>query len=119
MPIVKISILDHWSDELINIINSEIHNALVESLKIPDWDYFHRIFRFSKKDFIFPSIKSDNFMIIEIDLFPGRSDEIKEVLYENIYSKLGKINIDPNDIFIQLFEQPLINWASNGKSKKQ
>ena len=50
----------------------------VDSLGIEDWDRFQRIIEYDKADFEFPDFKSDNFMIIELTIFPGRSAEQKQ-----------------------------------------
>lgn len=119
MPLVKISLLDdHWSREKTKELNQAIHEGLVSALGIGDWDFFHRVYRFSKDDFLFPDFKSDNFMIIELHIFPGRSDEQKEAVYREICQKVGKLGVAPEDIFIQIIEQPNINWGIGGKSKK-
>lgn len=117
MPLVKISILDHWSDQRISDLNIHIHTALVESLNIPEWDYFHRIEQFTDSRFTFPDFKSKDFMIIEIHLFPGRSDEQKAEMYSKICSRLEIMQIKAEDIFIQILEQPDINWGIAGKPR--
>lgn len=42
-----------------------------------DWDRFQRIVEIPKEDFDTASEKADNFMIIELTLFPGRTKEQK------------------------------------------
>lgn len=44
MPQVKINIRKSWSTKDKEKLHESIHKALVDSLKIPDWDYFHRIY---------------------------------------------------------------------------
>jgi hypothetical protein len=77
VPIVKINIRNIWTKEEKNELNNLVHKSLVESLKISEWDYFHRIYEFDDTDFVFPEFKSNKFMIIEIHLFPGRTNEMK------------------------------------------
>lgn len=114
MPIVKVNVLKGLSSTEKKNIHDAIHLSLVSVLLIEDWDYFHRLYEFSKDDFIFPESRSDKFMIIEIHLFPGRSAEKKAKLYESICDNLEKIGIPRMDIFIQILEPPLENWGIRG-----
>ena len=118
MPLVKISVLDHWSSDKIKKLNRAVHEGLVNALGIADWDFFHRVYKFSKDEFVFPDFKSDNFMIIELYIFPGRTDEQKEAVYREVCKSIGKLGIAKEDIFIQIIEQPDINWGFGGKSRK-
>ena len=99
-------------------LNKVVHEGLVSALKIEDRDFFHRVYKFSKEDFVFPDFKSENFMIIELYLFPGRTDEQKEAVYREICQNVGKLGVAPTDIFIQIIEQPNINWGIGGKARK-
>ncbi len=114
MPIVKINVLEGISINKKKDIHSAIHNALVTSLEIQDWDYFHRIYEFKKEDFLFPESKSENFIIIEIHLYPGRTEDRKKMMYKEICDNLEHVGIPRLDIFIQVIEQPLQNWGIRG-----
>ena len=114
MPLVKINIRKGWTDKEKKALHDAIHNALVESLDIPDWDFFHRIYEFNDTDFIFPSGKSEKFMILEIHLYPGRSDEIKKRMHTILCDKVEELGVPRLDIFIQIIEQPLTNWGIRG-----
>ncbi|MBR4823431.1 MAG: tautomerase family protein [Spirochaetaceae bacterium] len=117
MPVVKISVLDHWSSGKIKELNQAVHNGLVSALGIADWDFFHRVYKFSKDDFVFPDFKSDNFMIIELYIFPGRTDEQKAAVYRDICHNVEKLGIKAEDVLIQIIEQPDINWGFGGKPR--
>ena len=65
-----------------------------------------------------PAEKSDNFMIIELTLFPGRTREQKKAAIEIITAKLVEaLSIAPEDVFINIAEPPLENWGMAGKQK--
>lgn len=117
MPVVKISVLDHWSSGKIKELNQAVHNGLVSALGIADWDFFHRVYKFSKDEFVFPDFKSDNFMIIELYIFPGRTDEQKAAVYRDICRNVEKLGIKAEDVLIQIIEQPDINWGFGGKPR--
>ena len=118
MPVVKVSMLEGKTPEYKKTVLDCIHDGLVESIGIEDWDRFQRIEEFSKEDFEKPDFKSDDFMIIEISLFPGRSKELKGKLIETVAGNLNrKLSVAPSDIFILISEPPLENWGIGGKQK--
>ncbi len=95
-----------------------IHGGLVDSIGIEDWDRFQRIIEYNRNDFEFPSFKSDDFMIIELTIFPGRTKEQKEKAIEIITGNLkSRLSIDPADVFIIMTEPLLENWGIGGKQK--
>ena len=118
MPLLKISVRECWSSERIKELNKAVHDGLVNALGIADWDFFHRVYRFSEDEFVFPDFKSENFMIIELHLFQGRTDEQKEAVYREICKSVGTLGVAPEDILIQIIEQPDINWGFAGKPRK-
>lgn len=72
-----------------------------------------------KEDFETAPEKTDDFMIIELTIFPGRSKEQKKKAFELITAKLGeKLSIAPSDIFIVMNEPPLKNWGMGGCQKE-
>ena len=60
-----------------------IHDCLIESIGIEDWDRFQTIVEIHREDFETAPEKTDNFMIIELTLFPGRTKEKNEPPLEN------------------------------------
>lgn len=96
-------------------ISNEIHKAVVESLKYPENKKFHRFLGLEKDDFIYPNDRSEKYLIIEISLFEGRSNEAKKTLIKEIYKNLKKaLGIEGIDIEITIFETPKINWGIRG-----
>ena len=118
MPLVKINMLKGKSAEYKKTVLDCIHDALVKTIGIEDWDRFQRIVEFDRADFETPAEKSDNFMIIELTLFPGRTKEQKKAAIEIITAKLvAALSIAPEDVFIIITEPPLANWGMAGKQK--
>ena len=102
------------------MLHPAYHKGLVDALQIEDWDRFQRIIEIEKEDFEFPEGKTDNFMIIELTVFPGRTKEQKKKAIEKITDRLTeKLSIAPTDIFIVFNEPPLENWGMGGKQKGQ
>ena len=118
MPLVKINMLKGKDIEYKKIVLDSVHNGLVSSLGIEDWDRFQRIIEYDKCDFEVAPGKTDNFMIIELTLFPGRTKEQKKTAIEKITDSLvNGLSIDPTDVFIVINEPPLENWGMGGKQK--
>ncbi len=118
MPIVRVNMLKGRSPEYKKTVLDCIHQGLVDSIGIEDWDRFQRVVEYERDDFEFPSFKTDAFMIIEIDLFPGRTKEQRKNLIERITALLiERLSIEPSDVFIVIKEPPLENWGIGGKQK--
>jgi phenylpyruvate tautomerase PptA (4-oxalocrotonate tautomerase family) len=114
LPIVKIEIRKGKTNEHKKAILTGIHDALVESIKIPDHDRLQRIYELDEDNFEAHE-KTDNITLIEIILYKGRSIEAKKALYKAINKNLASDpGIDGNDIFIVLLEPPLENWGIRG-----
>ncbi|MDZ8186724.1 MAG: tautomerase family protein [Nostoc sp. ChiSLP02] len=97
--------------ELSNII----HACVIEILQLNPEKRFHRFFPLDKSDFYYPPDRTENYLIVEISMFEGRSVETKKqlirLLIENIHQKL---NISVADIEITIFETPKYNWGIRG-----
>lgn len=115
MPIVKIEIREGKSAECKKAILDGVHDALVEAIKIPDWDRFQRLYELDAAYFEKPEKYSDNVTIIEITLFKGRSFGAKKKLYQLIVDKLAENpGIAKEDVVIVLYEVPTENWGIHG-----
>lgn len=119
MPLVKINMLKGKSSEYKRTVLDAVHDGLIASLGIEDWDRFQRIIEFDKIDFEASKEKTDNFMIVELSLFPGRTKEQKRAAIEVITDNLvNRLHIQPTDVFIVISEPPLENWGMGGKQKQ-
>ena len=118
MPLVKVNMLKGKNPEYKKTLLDCIHDGLVETLGIENWDRFQRIIELEKNEFEKPSFKSDDFMIIELTLFPGRTKEQKGQAIETITEKIHeKLSVAREDIFIIIEEPPLDNWGFAGRQK--
>jgi phenylpyruvate tautomerase PptA (4-oxalocrotonate tautomerase family) len=92
-----------------------IHAAVVEALAYPPDKKFHRFIALEKSEFIYPPDRSDNYTIIEISMFEGRSIEAKKSLIRLIFANIEReAGIDPHDIEITIFETPKASWGIRG-----
>ncbi|WP_234669276.1 tautomerase family protein [Dyadobacter sp. CY261] len=93
-----------------------IHSCVVEAFDYPRSKKFHRFFYFDEGDFIFPSDRTDNYTIIEIALFEGRSLAAKKKLYRLLFDRFDEVlDIKPLDLEITLTETPKHNWGIRGQ----
>ena len=122
MPFTKIMVQNGMTNEQKKHIATGVHNAMVESLKIPQDDFFQLITEYKMEDFFFDKnflgiSRSNNLIVIQITMRRGRSVAMKEKLYETIADNLNKeAKIRSEDIFIYLTENDFSDW-SVGKGK--
>jgi len=117
MAQVKIFGLREFLENIKHKISEIIHTSLVSELKIPVEKKFQRFIPLEKNDFIFPSDRTENYIIIEISLFEGREKETIKSLIKNMILKLTNgLNLSPNDIEITVFQTPKYCWGIRGSS---
>ncbi|MBW1786628.1 MAG: tautomerase family protein [Deltaproteobacteria bacterium] len=114
MPLAKISIMKGWRREDKQALHEAVHAAMVKALKIPEHDRNQRIDEYAPEDFIVPPGRTERYTLVEITLFAGRSLDAKKQLYGEIVKGLGKLGVEPNDVFIVLYEPPMENWGIRG-----
>jgi phenylpyruvate tautomerase PptA (4-oxalocrotonate tautomerase family) len=102
------------SKKLKKAIMAEVHEALVVAFKIPDDDRNQRLIEIEPENFEYPAGYTENFITIELTVFPGRTLHAKKALYHEIVARLQKLRIPPSDILIILHEPPLENWGIRG-----
>jgi len=114
MPLVRIEIEKGNSPEYQKAILDGVHQALVETVKIPDYDRRQRLYELDTDHFEHTG-RSNQYTIIEITMFKGRSSEAKKALYRRVVDLLNRNpGIPGNDITIIIHEPPLENWGIRG-----
>lgn len=115
MPLVKIELQKGRSAEYKKAILNGVHSALVEAFKIPDYDRNQRIYELDPEGIELPTNKTEQFTLIEITAFKGRSDLAKKNLFKSIVNNLqASPGISGDDIMIIIHEPPLENWGIRG-----
>lgn len=115
MPLVKISMKKGHTDHFKKTFLDSVHAGLMEALQIADEDRFQRITEFDADSFDTAPDKSDDFCLIEITMFPGRTKEQKKQVIESITEELHKtLGIRPDDVFIIMYSPELENWGMRG-----
>ncbi len=96
-------------------LSAAIHAAVMEALAYPAEKKFHRFLLLEPDNFLFPADRSEDYTIIEISLFEGRSVEAKKRLIRLLYANIeAAVGIVPQDVEITLFETPKFNWGIRG-----
>lgn len=114
MPLVKIEVRKRHTPEKVQAIMDAVHQAQRDALKIPAPDRQIRYIEHKSEHFHVPPGKSENYTLVDITLFDGRSLEAKRMLYRNIVTNLAALDIEANDVFIVLHEVPMDNWGIRG-----
>lgn len=104
-----------WSERRPQLSDS-IHAAIVEVLALPAEKRFHRFFLMEEEDFIFPADRGEDYLILELQMFSGRSVETRKQLIRSLFSQLeGDLGLHPQNLEIVIVEAPRENWGIRGK----
>jgi phenylpyruvate tautomerase PptA (4-oxalocrotonate tautomerase family) len=96
-------------------LSEAIQAALMAAIGTPESKKFQRFIILEPENFIFPSDRSNDYTIIEISMFEGRSVEAKRNLIRTMYQKIAETaDIKPQDLEITIFETPQCNWGIRG-----
>ncbi len=114
MPLARIEVRRTWPPEQVQQIIDAVYLAQRDALKVPEHDRQIRYVEHSPEHFHVPPGKTENYTVVEIALFAGRSLDAKRALYQAIVLNLSAVGIAPSDIFILLHEIPLENWGIRG-----
>ena len=116
MPLVRVEMIKGKDRAYKKTLLDCIHEGLAEAFGIDDDDRFQRITEYDSEDFERSSEKTDDFMIIELTIFPGRSVAQKENAIRCITSEISeRLQVAPRDIFIVIYEPPFENWGFAGQ----
>ena len=114
MPLVRLEVRQGRSATQKQALLEAAHAALAEALDIPDYDRIQRIVEHARDDFELPPGSSDDFVLVEVTMFAGRSRQAKRLLYQALVRNFGTLGVAPTDVFVVLQEPPLDNWGIRG-----
>lgn len=96
-------------------ISGAIHGAVMSALAYPPEKRFHRFVTLDPDDFIYPQDRGQNYTIIEISMFEGRSEAAKRTLIQELFVRLEtEAGIAPHSLEITITETPKVNWGIRG-----
>ena len=118
MPLAKIHVLEGRHDErrLANV-SKAVQEALISILKIPPDDFFQIIHELPRDRFLhtssFLGMKySDDFIVVEVTFISGRPKETRLALLKELNARIVAVaGISPDDLIIELFESPGVNFS--------
>ncbi|WP_110974231.1 tautomerase family protein [Acinetobacter sp. WCHAc060042] len=117
MAQIKIYALNKTIKKHRDHLSIAIHQALTKTLKYPIEKKFQRFISLESEHFIYPSDRTESYIIIEISMFEGRTKEAKKALINTLFQNINDLcGIDFNDIEITIFETPKENWGIRGKN---
>ena len=115
MAQIKIFGLQEHLDRRKAQLSDVIHACAVDALKLPAEKRFHRFFPLESADFYYPAGRTEQYTIIEVSMFEGRSVETKKQFIRLLFDKLWQtLQIAPDDVEITIFETPRHNWGIRG-----
>jgi phenylpyruvate tautomerase PptA (4-oxalocrotonate tautomerase family) len=115
MPISKIEVCRSRTAVEVAALIDAVYQAQLVALKVPEDDKQIRYLEYKPEHFPVPPSKTENYTLVEIQIFPGRSLDAKRKLFSEIAWRFGELGIQPNDITIILHEPSLDNWGVGGK----
>lgn len=96
-------------------LSNVIHASLVEVLGLPEDKRIQRFIPMDADNFYYPSDRSAQYTIIEINMMAGRSIETKKALIKHLFHSIeDSLAIKPIDIEITIHEQPKHCWGFRG-----
>lgn len=96
-------------------ISDCIHACVMDALQFPKGKRAHRFIALEPDDFYYPEGRTEQYTIIEISMFEGRTVETKKKLIHLLFERLhADVGILPADVEITIFETPRQNWGFRG-----
>ncbi|MDM4767173.1 tautomerase family protein [Pelomonas sp. SE-A7] len=115
MPIAKIEVCRPRSSTEVAALIDAVYQAQLLALKVPEDDKQIRFVEHKPEHFPVPPSKTENYTLVEIQIFPGRSLDAKRKLYAEIARRFDELGIASSDITVILHEPSLDNWGVGGK----
>lgn len=96
-------------------LSDAIHGAVVAALDYPAEKRFHRFVGLDAADFVHPEDRGDDYTIIEVSVFEGRSAEAKRELIRQLFDRIAaEVGIAPHSVEITITKTPKVNWGIRG-----
>ena len=95
-------------------LSDAIHEAAVAALHLPVAKRFHRFIPLDPTCFIAPPDRSQDYTIIEVSMFEGRSTATKKLLISELFRTTSTVGLQPQDVEITITETPRSNWGIRG-----
>lgn len=114
MPVVTITTRSGRSAKEKKALLDAVHQSLRDAFKIPENDRTQRLLELDPADMEPPPDRTDRYVLVEIDIFAGRSVDAKRELYKTLADRLEGLGMERTDFMILLKDHPLENWGIRG-----
>jgi len=114
MPITRIEGRRSRTQAEIQGLIEAVYVAQREALQVPEWDRQIRYVEHAAENFHVVPGRTENYLLVEVSLFAGRSLEAKRALYRRIVERFARLGVDAQDVTIVLHEIPAENWGIRG-----
>jgi len=114
MPLAKIEVRRSRSAAEVTALMEAVYLAMRDALKVPEDDRQIRYIEHRPEHFWVAPGKTENYTLVDILMFPGRTTECKRTLYQAIVQRLGALGIASTDVMVVLTEPPMESWGIRG-----
>lgn len=114
MPVTLIELSKQWPMDEKSRLVEFVHQSLVEILKIPEHDRLIRIVEHAPGNFYSPLNCSNNYVIFQIQMFPGRGIDTKRMLYQKLCHGMEAFGVPARDTRVVIQDVPMENWGIRG-----
>jgi phenylpyruvate tautomerase PptA (4-oxalocrotonate tautomerase family) len=114
MPITRMEGRKIRSSDEVQALIEAVYLAQREALRVPEWDRQIRYVEHRPEYFHVIPGTSENYVLVEVSMFSGRSLAAKRALYQGIVERFSLLGIDPSDITIVIYEVAPENWGIRG-----
>lgn len=116
MPLARLYVPIHLSDDSVRHLVDAVHTALVTTCDVEEDNHFALVMRLPANSMVidphFGNLsRSPDASIVEILFLSGRTDEQKRRLYRSVIEQAQRQGWLPADIMISLTENTPIDWS--------
>lgn len=116
MPLIKLDLIEGRDPEQLNRLLDEFHKVFVEVFAIPEEDRFQIVTQHPSNELVAGNAglgfeRSGNLVMMQVFTQAGRTNEVKQELYQKLATAMTKVSEDPSDLFIGYFENGPSDWS--------
>lgn len=116
MPLIKLDLIEGRSPEQLKQLLDEFHEVFVEVFGIPQQDRFQIITQHPSNELVAENAglgfeRSGNLVMMQVFTQSGRTDRVKQELYQKLADAMQRTGEDPSDLFIGYFENGPSDWS--------
>lgn len=115
MPLAKIEVRKSRPAAEQEGLMRAVYEAQRAALNLREGDTQVRYVEHAPGNWLIPAAKTDNFTVVEVTLYPGRTLDMKRRFYDEIARRFVEFGIGADDLYIVLHEVGPENWGLRGK----